>query len=83
MSIKDGPKSIIHVKDHILTTENEGSGNPRCLMEFASLELANDLFNDKVNSLSCIGDGAISMKGLISMLDNMNRILDRVSMYLA
>jgi len=83
ISIKDGPKSIIHVKDHVLTTEKEGKGSPRCVMEFASMELANDLFNDKVNSLACIGDGAILMKGLISMLDNMNRILDRVSMYLA
>lgn len=83
ISIKDGPKSVIHVKDHVLTTEKEGKGDPRCVMEFASMELANDLFNDKVNSLACIGDGSITMKGMIAILDHMNRILDRVSMYLA
>ncbi|MBR5618518.1 MAG: hypothetical protein IKW76_02140 [Clostridia bacterium] len=83
MSIKDGPKAVIRAKDHVLTTIKDCKGNPRSVMEFGSMQLANDLFNDKVNSLSCIGDGTITMKGMISMLDNMNRILDRVALYLA
>ena len=83
MSIKDGPKAVIRVKDHVLTTIKDTQGNPRSVMEFGSMKLANDLFNDKVNSLACIGDGTITMKGMISMLDNMNRILGRVALYLA
>lgn len=83
MSIKDGPKAVIRAKDHVLTTIKDTVGNPRSVMEFGSMKLANDLFNDKVNSLACIGDGSITMKGMISMLDNMNRILDRVALYLA
>ena len=83
MSIKGGPKAIIRSENHVLTTFKDSEGKPRSVMEFGSMQLANDLFNDRVNSLACIGDGSITMKGMISMLDNMNRILDRVGMYLA
>ena len=83
MSIKNGPKAVIRAKNHVLTTIKDCEGNPRSVMEFGSMQLANDLFNDKVNSLASIGDGTITMKGMISMLDNMNRILDRVALYLA
>ena len=57
--------------------------NPRAIMEFESIELARDLFDGKVNAVACIGTGDIVMKGMISMLDNLNRILDRVAVYLA
>ena len=52
-------------------------------MIFESLELARDLFDGKVNAIACVGSGDIVMKGMISMLDNLNRILDRVALYLA
>ena len=52
-------------------------------MEFSSIELARDLFDGKVNAIACVGSGDIVMKGMISMLDNLNRILDRVALYLA
>ena len=42
-----------------------------------------DLFDGKVNSMDCIGKQSITMCGMISMLDNVNRILDRVAVYLA
>lgn len=83
LSIKNGPKSTIRVKDHRLLTLKKDTDNPRALMEFGSIELANDLFNGKVNSIACVGEGKITMGGMISMVDNMNRILDLVSLYLA
>ena len=52
-------------------------------MEFSSIKLARDLFDGKVNAIACVGTGDIVMKGMISMLDNLNRILDRVALYLA
>ena len=36
-----------------------------------------------VNAVACIGQGTIIMGGMISMVDNINRILDRVALYLA
>lgn len=83
MSIKDGPKATIHVASNKLTTIKQAPEKPRAIMEFGSMKLAFDLFTGNVNSLSCIGDGTIVMKGMISMIDNMNRILDRVAVYLA
>lgn len=83
MSIKDGPKATIHVENHRLSTIKHAPEKPRAIMEFSSMRLAYDLFTGNVNSLSCIGDGTIVMKGMISMIDNMNRILDRVAVYLA
>ena len=55
----------------------------RAAMIFDSIETARALFDGNVNALTCIGTGKIEMHGLVSMLDNVNRILDRVALYLA
>lgn len=83
VSIKGGPTASIVVKNHHLTTVKKIPKNPRAFMEFESIQLARSLFDGKVNSVACIGTGDISMGGMISMIDNMNRILDRVALYLA
>ena len=83
MSIKDGPKATICVRNHRLLTIKKAPESPRALMEFGSMELARDLFDGKVNAVACIGEGKIAMGGMVSMIDNMNRILDLVGLYLA
>lgn len=83
MSIADGPKATIRFKNHHAVTIKKDLGNPRALMEFADIHLARDLFDGKVNAVACIGEGTITMGGMISMVDNLNRILDRVALYLA
>lgn len=83
LSIKDGPCTTVTVKDSILTATPGRNGKPRAIMEFADIRLARELFDGKVNSMDCIGKQRITMCGMISMLDNINRILDRVAMYLA
>lgn len=83
MSIKDGPKATIRVSNHRLITVKQGTDTPRALMEFDNIRLARDLFDGKVNSVACVGEGKIKMGGMISMVDNMNRILDLVGLYLA
>lgn len=83
LSIKDGPKATIRIKDHRLLTIKKDTDNPRALMEFGSIDLARDLFDGNVNSIACVGEGKITMGGMISMVDNMNRILDLVGLYLA
>ena len=52
-------------------------------MVFESLELARALFDGKVNAVACVGEGKIRIGGMISQVDNINRILDRVAIYLA
>lgn len=82
-AIKDGPAATLRVRDHHLITIKKAPQNPRAIMQFDNLDLAFDLFNGKINSLECIGKGTVVIRGMLSMVDNMNRILDRVALYLA
>lgn len=83
LRVSGGPAVTIGVKDHILRTVKRAPENPTAVMEFGSMEIARDLFDGKRNSLASIGVGDIRVRGLMPMLDNMNRILDRVGLYLA
>ncbi len=83
VAIAGGPVASVCVKNHHLTTVKKAPKAPDAKMEFASIQIARDLFDGKVNSLACVGTGDIRMGGMISMIDNMNRILDRVGLYLA
>jgi hypothetical protein len=82
LSIAGGPKAAIRVEDHRLTTSREIPENYHAIMEFESLDLARQLFDGKVNALACVGQGLISMRGNLGMLDNVNRLLDRAAVYL-
>lgn len=81
--VKDGPAATLRVKDNHLVTIKKAAEKPRAIMQFDSLELASDLFQGKINALECIGKGTVEIRGMLSMVDNMNRILDRVALYLA
>lgn len=83
MAITGGPAATIRVRDHHMVTLKKNPEKYRAIMEFTSIELARDLFDGKVNSVACIGEGTIIMGGMINMIDNINRILDRVALYLA
>ena len=83
LGIKDSAKVTIRVKDKHFTTIKEECANPRAIMEFATIDLAAGLFAGKVSTINEMCKGTIYLRGMISMLDNVNRILDRVSVYLA
>ena len=83
IGIKDTVYSTIRVKDNHLITIKQASEKPRAIMEFCDIPLANALFAGTVNSIDHVGNGNIVIRGLISMVDNVNRILDRVALYLA
>lgn len=83
LSIKGGPGVSLIIKDHKLEAVKRRLPEPRAVMEFESMELARALFDGKENAMNCIGKKKIAVSGMISMLDNVNRILDRVSIYLA
>ena len=83
LGIKDKASVTIRVKDHKFTTIKAPADDPRAVMEFASLDLANGLFNGQVSTINEMCKGNIKLAGVLSMVDNVNRILDRVSVYLA
>lgn len=82
LGIKDKIYITINVKNHIFSTVKAPCENPRAIMEFSDIELANGLFAGKVSTVNEMCKGNIKLSGMISMLDNINRILDRVSVYL-
>ena len=53
------------------------------MIDFADLQTARDLFDGNINAIAAVGMGQVRICGMISQVDNINRILDRVSIYLA
>lgn len=80
--INDGPAATIRVKDHHLVTIKQAPEKPRAIMKFADIDLAYALFTGTANALECVCNGSIEIHGMASMIDNMNRLLDRVALYL-
>ena len=83
LSIGGTIQAAITAKDNQLSTSRLIPEHYHAIMEFADLKLARDVFDGKASTLGCVGNGLISMRGNLSMLDNINRILDRVALYLA
>lgn len=83
ISIKDCVGATIRVKDSHMVTIKQKPESFRSQMQFCDIRLARDLFDGKVNAIETIGAGQVEMHGLINMIDNVNRILDRVALYLA
>jgi hypothetical protein len=76
-------QAAITVKDHVLSVLRDVPEHYHAIMEFESMKLARRLFDGQVSALGCVGQGLITMRGNLGMLDNINRILDRVAVYLA
>lgn len=83
LAIGDQIGAGIVAKNHQLKTVHAMPESFMSYMIFRDVELANRLFAGKVNSVACVGKGLIRIGGMISQVDNINRILDRVSLYLA
>ena len=83
LGLRDRVYVTVRVKDHHFTTIKERAENPRAIMEFSDIDLASGLFAGKVSTIDEMCRGNIRLSGMISMVDNINRILDRVSLYLA
>ncbi len=82
MGITDACYATLSVRDHKFKTVKEKPENPRAIMEFNSIDLAYGLFTGTASTMAELCAGNIYMSGMISMVDNINRILDRVAVYL-
>lgn len=82
MGITDACYVTIRARDHKLELIKEKPDTPRAVMEFKTIDLANALFNGTASTMAELCAGNIYMAGMINMIDNVNRILDRVGMYL-
>lgn len=70
------------VKDAHVSRVTPAASAPTAVLRFADLGVAGDVLSGRESSLACVSDGRISMSGFIPLIDNLNRILDRVGAYL-
>jgi len=83
LAIHDGPAVAIACRNHRLTAIHRDPETFLSYMEFCDMHLARGLFDGEVDALPAVGQGKIRIGGMISQVDNINRILDRVAIYLA
>ncbi|MBE6618376.1 MAG: hypothetical protein E7626_01165 [Ruminococcaceae bacterium] len=83
MSAGDFITLSVDIKDHKLTAVHSAPEKFTSFMAFDSVETARALFDGEINAVACIGTGNVRVGGMISQVDNVNRILDRVALYLA
>ena len=79
----DGTAITVRAENHILKVLPTVTENGFSEMSFANYETARALFDGKINAVAAVGTGKVRIFGMISQIDNVNRILDRVSLYLA
>jgi hypothetical protein len=73
----------IQVRNHKMRTVKKPCEKPRAIMEFKNLDAAGKLLRGELSGMAAICDGSVRMSGMVNMIDNLNRILDRVSQYLS
>lgn len=83
LEVAGGPCAEIAVKGGHMTTICKKAEKPRAYMIFADFDTARGLFDGSVEAMSALASGKIIMKGYIPMIDNLNKILSRVAVYLA
>ena len=83
LGIVGGPSVGIVAENHHLSALYEEPKYSLSEMTFDSFDTARDLFDGKINAIATVGMGKVRIGGMISQIDNVNRILDRVALYLA
>ncbi|NIK36531.1 hypothetical protein FHS05_001570 [Microbacterium endophyticum] len=82
IEVGDSLRYRISVEKHRLTLVPAGASPARAVFGFANLATAGDVIAGRESALACVCDGRIAMRGYIPLVDNTNRILDRVGQYL-
>lgn len=82
MEICGVDSAALTAKNHKLTYSAAVPKRIMSYMQFADIKTARDLFDNKINSVASVGTGGVRMGGMISQIDNVNRILSRVELYL-
>jgi len=75
-------KASLTAKNGVLTYSDKVPKNHMSSMTFADVKTARDLFDGRINAVAAVGNGGVKMAGMISQIDNINRILSRVELYL-
>ena len=83
LAVSGGPAAALCCRDHRITAVHQAPAEYLSYMEFQDMALARALFDGNVNAIAAVGLGQVRIGGMIAQVDNINRILDRVAVYLA
>ncbi len=83
VQIKDGIGVQVCAKGGHIHCKKGIHPDPRAVLEFGDIEVAHLLLNGKLDTFTGLGNGKMSMRGFIPMLDNMNPLLDIIPNYLS
>lgn len=75
-------RAAILVKNGTLTYSDKVPKTVTSCMSFADVQTARALFDGTINAVAAVGNGGVKMAGMIPQIDNANRILSRVELYL-
>ncbi|SMH43194.1 hypothetical protein SAMN06295885_2169 [Rathayibacter oskolensis] len=82
IEVGDDLRYRIRVREHRLSRLSDPVGGPRAALRFDDLGVAGDVLSGRETALACVADGRVTMRGYIPLIDNTNRLLDRVGAYL-
>lgn len=75
-------KAALAAEGHRLTLLDRVPKNITSYMSFADIKSARDIFDGNINAVTAVGEGTVRMGGIISQIDNINKIMSRVELYL-
>lgn len=81
--LPDGPHANVSVERKNIIVKNGYIDNPTTTLEMKGIDLAADMFADKLDTFAALGAGDIKASGLLTLGDEFNALVDRVSYYLA
>ncbi|MDD4120581.1 MAG: hypothetical protein PHG90_03215 [Clostridia bacterium] len=82
VGIRDVCYATLIKKDGKLVAVKQKSERPRSFMTFGDIDTAYGLISGQVDAMTCISKGTLETSGHMLMLDNVNKVLNRVPMYL-
>ena len=72
------------IKDHkLIAAKGAPETPPTAEMLFADLEFTHSLLSGQTSSFAGMGEGKFEVKGAVNILEQMSKLLDIVSIYLA
>ncbi len=83
MQITGHVNITIKIKDHKLSFSTEPAKNPTAFMIFEDLDTAAGLISGELDAMACLAKGTLTLKGLMPIIDNVNKILNVVPTYLS
>lgn len=81
--IADGPAVTLRVRNGHMTTVKGEDPQAKAFMDFDCMDTADGILRGTLDSYACIGSGKLSIKGRVPMIDNLNKLLSLVAVYLA